>query len=197
MTNFTNTAILLFWFGVPASVDYGKPRSFWFQSTPEVDQNIRKNFEQTYNLALKGKLDDWVNTPQGCLSLMLLLDQFPRNMFRGTPQAFATDEKALQIAKNAIKKDFDQKLPSFQRQFVYMPLMHSENREDQNKSVELFKALGDDKNLQYATAHRDIVERFGRFPHRNVTLNRPCTPEEKEFLQRPGFSFKKPWITHI
>jgi uncharacterized protein (DUF924 family) len=189
MKSITITTILLFWFGDPASTDYGKAKSFWFHSTPEIDQSIRKDYELTYKLASAGKLDDWVKTPQGCLALILVLDQFPRNMFRGTPQAYVSDEKALQTAKIAIRKGFDQKLQPFQRQFIYLPFMHSENPEDQQKSVELYKALGDEDNLKYAINHREIIMRFGRFPHRNVILNRPSTPEEKAFLQQPGSSF--------
>src|ERR1044071_636318 len=99
MNSITITTILLFWFGDPTSADYGKAKSFWFQSNLELDQKIRKNYEQTYKLACAEKLDNWAKTPQGCLALILLLDQFPRNMFRGTPQAYTTDEKALQTAK--------------------------------------------------------------------------------------------------
>jgi uncharacterized protein (DUF924 family) len=183
MKSISITTILHFWFGNPESIDYGKTKSFWFQSTAEIDQKIKKDYEQNYKLACTGKLDDCLETPQGCLGLILLLDQFPRNMFRGTPQAYATDEKALQIAKIAIKKGFDRALLPFQRQFIYMPFMHSENRRDQKESVKLFTSLEDKLNLKYALNHRDVIERFGRFPHRNVILNRRSTPEEKIFLQ--------------
>lgn len=181
--------ILTFWFGDQTSPEYGKPRSFWFMSTPEMDQTIRDSFGKLYQLAVKGDLDPWMNTPEGSLSLVIIFDQFSRNMFRGTPQSFASDFKGLEVAKVAIEKGYDSQLPPFQRAFLYMPFMHSENLKDQNKSVELFEALGIDASLDYAIRHKDIIARFGRFPHRNTILGRASTPEELAFLKEPDSSF--------
>jgi uncharacterized protein (DUF924 family) len=183
------TQILNFWFGEPTSPDFGQPKSFWFNSNPEIDNQIKQDFASTYDLARTGQLEDWLATPQGCLGLILLLDQFPRNMFRNTPQAFATDDLALKAAKTAISQGFDQQLPPFQRKFMYMPFMHTESLADQIKSVELFLAFGDVVSLDYAIQHHAIIERFGRFPHRNAILNRLSTAEELAFLQQPGSSF--------
>jgi len=183
------TQILNFWFGDPTSPDYGQSKSFWFNSTPEIDHKIKDTFGKTYERALKGKLEDWKNTPEGTLALILLFDQFPRNMFRGTPQAFAMDGKALEVSKKSLKIGFDQECPVFQRKFMYLPFMHSENIEDQIKSVELFEELGEASGLDYAKRHYDIIAHFGRFPHRNAILNRQSTHDEIEFLKEPGSSF--------
>ena len=182
-------SILTFWFGDKTSPDYGKPKSFWFMSTPEIDRSIQDTFGSLYELAVKGELDDWLKTPEGSLSLVIILDQLSRNMFRGLPQSFAGDSKALEVAKAAIEKRYDQLLPKFQCVFLYMPFMHSEKLKDQYKSVELFEALGIAVNLDYAIKHKEIIVRFGRFPHRNVILGRASTPEELEFLKEPGSSF--------
>ncbi len=178
--------ILSFWFGDPNSPDYGNSKSFWFQSTPPLDLEIRENFEDVYKQAINNDLDSLMETPEGCLALIILLDQFPRNMYRGTSQAFASDPKALDVAKFALSEGFDQNLSSFQKMFLYLPFEHSENLKDQEKSVELFKALNDEEGLEYAIQHRDIITRFGRFPHRNSILGRINTPEELLFLKNPG-----------
>ena len=185
--------ILGFWFGSPQDEDYGKSRKIWFIKDPTFDQEIQTRFRADYEQAAAGELDHWQETPQGCLALIILLDQFPRNMFRSTPQAFATDPKALAVAQNAIAKGFDQELPFVQRQFFYLPLEHSENLEHQHQAVELFRPLSQDPEtasfFDYAVRHREIIERFGRFPHRNPILRRNTTPEEAEFLKQPGSSF--------
>lgn len=181
--------VFSFWFGEPGSPDYGKPKSFWFKSTPQLDQQIRNQFEPTYQKALKGELDDLMQTAEGSLALVIILDQFPRNMYRGTPQAFATDPKALEVAKKAIAKGFDKDLLPQQKLFLYLPFQHSECLEDQETSVALFEALKDRENLRYALQHRDIIARFSRFPHRNRMLGRGSTPEEIQFLKMPGSSF--------
>lgn len=181
--------ILEFWFGKSGDADYGKPKSYWFNSTPEIDKQIRHDFGDLYDQAAQGQLQSWQDTPEGCLSLIILFDQFSRNLFRGTPQVFATDSRALSIAKEAILKGFDQKLPLFQRSFLYMPFMHSESLSDQLKSVELFTSSGAEAGIDYAVRHKDIIQRFGRFPHRNAILNRESTPDEIEFLKQPGSSF--------
>ncbi len=176
--------ILNFWFGQSASPSYGQYKDFWFQSTPELDQQIRSQFEPFYQQAIIGELDTLSQTPEGSLALVIILDQFPRNMYRETPQAFASDEKALTIAKTSVKKKFDQGLLPIQRTFLYLPYEHSENMEDQEQSVKLFENLGDELALKHAIEHRDVIAQFGRFPHRNVILRRESTPAEIKFLQK-------------
>lgn len=186
-------AILEFWFGKPDEADYGKSRKVWFTKNPEFDHEVRSRFLSVYNQAAAGELDDWNATPQGCLALIILLDQFPRNMFRGQPQAFATDPQALAYARHAVTQGFDKELPKLQRWFVYLPFEHSENLADQRQCVELCEQLGDEPEMReaidYAYRHLRVIERFGRFPHRNQILGRETTPEEAEFLKQPGSSF--------
>ncbi len=188
-----STEILDFWFGKPDDPDYGKYRKMWFTKNLECDQEVRSRFLQTYQQAAAGELDDWKETPLGCLALIILLDQFPRNMFRGQPQAFATDSQALTYAKYAVERGFDQELLPTQRQFIYLPFEHSENLADQHQCVELFSSLKDypecASGVDYAYRHHKVIERFGRFPHRNEILRRETTPEEAEFLKQPGSSF--------
>ncbi|HAJ60876.1 MAG TPA: DUF924 domain-containing protein, partial [Cyanobacteria bacterium UBA8543] len=154
---------------------------------------VRSRFLNDYQQAAAGKLDDWKASPHGCLALIILLDQFSRNMFRGQPQAFATDPQALAYAKYAIAQGFDKELLPIQRWFVYMPFEHSENLADQHECVELFSTLQDypecDNGVDYAIRHLRVIERFGRFPHRNKIIGRQTTPEEAEFLKQPGSSF--------
>lgn len=134
-------------------------------------------------------MGDWEKAPYSALALVIVLDQFPLNMFRHSPRAFSTEAEARRIAKAAVSQGFDRELTEEQKQFLYMPFMHSENREDQQRSVELFTAAGLKDALPYAIGHKEIVDRFGRFPHRNRTLGRESTPEEIEFLKQPGSSF--------
>lgn len=185
--------ILDFWFGKPEDADYGKIRKFWFTKNREFDQEVRSRFLSVYQQAAAGQLDEWQTSPESCLALIILLDQFPRNMFRSQPQAFATDPQALGIAQYAITQGFDQQLLPIQRWFIYMPFEHSENLGHQRQSVELFSTLKDDPDcasgIDYAHRHLKVIERFGRFPHRNQILGRESTPEEVEFLQQPGSSF--------
>ena len=185
--------ILDFWFGQPDQSDYGKQRFFWFNKKPEFDQELRLRFLTDYQQAAAGQLDHWKESPKSCLALILLLDQFPRNMFRGTAQAFATDPQAVEVAQYAVANGFDQELLTVQRWFVYLPFEHSENLGEQRQCVELFATLSDDPDsastLDYAVRHRAVIERFGRFPHRNKILGRATTPEEAEFLKQPGSSF--------
>lgn len=176
--------ILNFWFGESSSSSYGQYKDFWFQSTPELDQRIRSQFEPFYQQAIIGELDALSQTPEGSLALVIILDQFPRNMYRGTPQAFASDEKALTIVNTAVKKKFDQDLLPIQRMFLYLPYEHSENMEDQERSVKLFEKLGDELALKYAIEHRKVITQFGRFPHRNAILGRESTSEEIKLLQK-------------
>lgn len=185
--------ILDFWFGRTDELDYGIPKDFWFRSTPEFDTLVRNQFFLEYEKAALGQLDDWKSTPESSLALILLLDQFPRNMFRGTPQAFATDWEALTIAHQVIAQGFDQKLLPVQRWFIYCPFEHSENLDHQHKAVDLFMSLSNHPDsaeaIEYAMRHRDIISRFGRFPHRNAILRRPSTADEKEFLKQPESGF--------
>lgn len=185
--------ILDFWFGSPEQASYGKPRQIWFIKKAEFDRELQARFLNDYEQAAAGELDDWKSTPLSCLALILLLDQFPRNMFRGKAQAFATDWQALSIAQHAVARGYDRELLPVQRWFIYCPFEHSENLEDQNCSVALFQQLSDDPDsaeaIDYAIRHREVIARFGRFPHRNEILERVSTPEELEFLQQPGSSF--------
>jgi uncharacterized protein (DUF924 family) len=154
----------------------------WFRSTPALDAEIREHFEGPWREAANGGLDDWAATPEGALALVILLDQFPLNMFRNRPESFATEARALGVSKAAIDRGFDRRLPPDRLAFLYMPLMHSEDLEDQERSVELFEAAGLQDNLRFARHHRDLIRRFGRFPHRNAILGRASTRDELEYL---------------
>ncbi|ETO04839.1 D-alanyl-D-alanine dipeptidase [Reticulomyxa filosa] len=160
-----------------------------FKRKPEdhFDFPIRKNFIDTYSKALEGKLKSWEESEEGILALVIIFDQFSRNMFRDSPQAFATDQKALNLAKQAIAKGWDKELKQEYKQFLYMPFMHSENLEDNEMGVKLLGKT--EENQRYAVMHRDIIKRFGRFPHRNNILNRSSTEEEVEFLKQKNSSF--------
>ena len=185
--------ILDFWFGSPKSVDYGKERSFWFTKNPEFDRELSDRFLLDYEQAARGELDYLQDSPLGCLTLVLLLDQFGRNMFRGTPKSFATDAKALSVAKSAVDQGCDRALLPVQRWFIYLPFEHSENLADQERCVELFATLSNHpesaNTIEYALRHKAVIERFGRFPHRNKILGRVNTTAETEFLKQPGSSF--------
>ncbi|MBW4649168.1 MAG: DUF924 domain-containing protein [Kastovskya adunca ATA6-11-RM4] len=187
------TEILNFWFGSPESEEYGKRRQFWFTKSAEFDEEVRSRFLSDYEQAASGQLDDWKDSPLSCLALIILLDQFPRNMFRGTAKAFVTDPQALAAAQHAVAQGFDKELLPVQRWFIYLPFEHSENLEHQHQAVELFSQLPDNpdnaETLDYSKRHRAVIERFGRFPHRNKILGRESTPEEVEFLKQPGSSF--------
>ncbi len=163
----------------------------WFQVNEEFDSLIKERFEESYQLAADGIYDDWKNAADGALALVLLLDQFPRNMFRGTPKAFATDGKALVISKYAISKGLDQVLSPTKRRFLYLPFEHSEHLNDQRRSVELFETMKEDDPLghEYALKHFKVIEKYARFPHRNKILGRENTPEEEDYLSQPGAGF--------
>ena len=173
-----------FWFSAPNSKEYGKPRSFWFNLNPNIDLAIQQNFFQLYCNAKNETLNNLKETPEGMLALIILLDQIPRHIFRGTKDAFETDAQAVALAKASIFKGFDQILPHFMRLFFYLPLEHSEDLGDQAQSVRLFEALDDPGYLKYAQEHFNVIKQFGRFPHRNMALNRTNTEEENLFLQR-------------
>jgi uncharacterized protein (DUF924 family) len=185
--------VLDFWFGREDEPGYGEFRAEWFRKDPGFDAAVKELFGELYEEAAAGHLDGWRDDARGCLALVIVLDQFPRNMFRGDGRTHATDAKALETSKYAVEHALDRELPAFQRMFLYMPFMHSENASDQLRSVELFGRLADEPGApdvtSYAVGHMKIVERFGRFPHRNEILGRATTPEEAEFLKTEGSSF--------
>lgn len=184
--------VLDFWFGTEDNPEYGAFRSAWFTKDENFDNEIRERFADTYTLAAAGELDAWRDEAYSCLALIIVLDQFSRNMFRGDGKTHAADGKALQTARYAVENALDREVPLFQRHFVYMPYMHSEDIGDQRRSEELFERLRKDGGpdvMEYAVGHREIVQRFGRFPHRNTILGRETTPEEAEFLKGPGSSY--------
>jgi uncharacterized protein (DUF924 family) len=162
------------------------PSEKWFANDPALDAQIRARFEEAWRLGRAGKLTDWENEPNGALALIILFDQFPRNMFRGTAEAFASDPLAREVAKRAIAEKRDLEVPAAFRSFFYLPLEHSENLSDQEISVQLTKErLGEkDVAFRYALLHKEAIERFGRFPARNKALGRTSTAEEQEFLNR-------------
>ncbi|WP_011579416.1 MULTISPECIES: DUF924 family protein [Chelativorans] len=155
----------------------------WFKPTPELDETVRKRFGALHKRLAANPPEAAGKSQRAALASIILFDQFPRNMFRGSAAAFATDDLALRIAREALDKGFDDGLTPAERQFLYMPFMHSEISADQEHCVMLFKALGNEEALRYAIEHRDIIERFGRFPHRNRTLGRESTGEELAFLE--------------
>ena len=159
----------------------------WFEKDDAFDRAIRDNFLSTYEAAAAGNLNGWEKTPDGALALIIVLDQFPRNLFRNDARAFATDPLALAATRQAVAAGFDKEIEHELIPFLYMPLMHSENVADQLRCVDLFRDYGNDNNLKFAEIHRDIIERFGRFPHRNPVLCRATTPEEQAFLDSGGF----------
>jgi uncharacterized protein (DUF924 family) len=158
----------------------------WFTRDDAFDAEIREKFLATYEAAAAGKLSAWEDSAEDTLALMIVLDQFPRNMFRGEARTFAADPLARAAANRALKRGYDQDLPAEDRGFLFLPFMHSEELADQLRCVELYRAAGDE-NLKYAEEHRDIIRRFGRFPHRNALLGRETTAEEQAFLDGGGF----------
>jgi uncharacterized protein (DUF924 family) len=167
--------VLAFWFS-------GRVRSRWFHSTPQLDREIRERFEPLWRRADAGDLDHWGDTAEGALALAILLDQFPLNMYRGRPESFATEAAARAVADTAIARGLDRELNPEQQAFLYMPFMHSEALADQERSLELFSQPGLEHNRQWAGHHRDIIARFGRFPHRNAILGRENSAEEQAWL---------------
>ena len=160
----------------------------WFTKDAAFDDQIRELFLDTYEAAAAGKLSGWEQSAQEALALLILLDQFPRNMFRGNARAFATDPLARAVAAGAIVRGFDSQVPKDLRGFFYLPFEHSEDLADQERCVAFHKAIGDADGLKWAEIHADIIRRFGRFPHRNAALGRVTTPEEQAFLDGGGFA---------
>lgn len=169
-------SVLSFWF---EEID---PES-WFKGDGKLDETIRRRFSALHRRLSAEPPPEVREDPRAALAAIILFDQFPRNMFRGTADAFSTDDLAIQIARKAVDKGFAGRLKPEERQFLYMPFQHSEVSADQEHAVMLFKALGDEEALRYAIEHRDIIQRFGRFPHRNRALGRESTREEEAFLQ--------------
>jgi len=160
----------------------------WFTKDAALDVEISASFLVSYEAAAAGRLAAWEETPEGALALLLLLDQFPRNMFRASPRAFATDALARSIAERALGRGFDTHFAMAERRFFYMPFMHAEDMKAQERCLALCRAAGDAEGMKYAEIHADIIRRFGRFPHRNPILGRTTTPEERRFLEDGGFA---------
>ena len=181
-------SILRFWMTPEPGSDSDSIWLRWFVPDPEFDRMCRSRFLASYEAAARGGLEDWRNEPRSCLALVLLLDQFPRNMFRDTAQAFATDAKARELSRDAVASGFDRELSPIMRMFLYLPLEHSENLADQLESVRLMGLLSADNSdyaevLKSSERHLETIRRFGRFPGRNRALGRQSTQEEIEFLK--------------
>ena len=180
MTDPRAVQVLDFWFAP------GMERR-WFAADTDLDRQLAERFGQDLAQAAQGQLDHWLDDAQGALALVILLDQMPRNIFRGKYQAFAFDSKALAVAEGALLRGHARALPPLRRRFLYLPFEHSESLADQKYCVSLFETDGDDpEGLEYARQHLAVIERFGRFPHRNAALERENTPEEEEYLAQGG-----------
>jgi uncharacterized protein (DUF924 family) len=187
-------ALIDFWFGPPGDPEREQNRKIWFKSTPEYDATLRELFLADYERAASGALAAWEAAPDSALALLLLLDQIPRNIFRATPRAYATDALAREVADRALARGFDEHFPKPWRKFVYLPLHHSENLADQRRSLVLFASVREDRDpddredrgglRRYGLPYVEVIERFGRFPHRNAILGRASTPEEIAFMER-------------
>jgi uncharacterized protein (DUF924 family) len=186
--------VLDFWFGPPGSPVHGTRRKEWFTKDDAFDRTIHDRFGATVERALRGELTAWTDEPRSALARILVLDQFTRNVFRGTPRAFAGDAQALAAASAMVGARQDQALPAFMRSFAYMPFEHAEGLAMQDEAVRLFTRLAAAEPacasmLDYAHRHRSVIERFGRFPHRNAVLGRLSTAEELAYLEEPGSGF--------
>jgi uncharacterized protein (DUF924 family) len=181
--------VLKFWFGEGA--EYGKAHKRWFEKDAAFDAEVSRRFSHVHDEQVASR--DWLATPRECLARIVVLDQFPRHLYRGTARAFSSDPLALESARRLLERGWDRDMLPVERMFAYLPLQHSESLEDQERSCTLYEALKDFPETadshRYALAHRAIVLRFGRFPHRNAMLGRPSTREEIEFLRQPGSSF--------
>jgi uncharacterized protein (DUF924 family) len=173
--------VLSFWFGLTPEA--------WFEKSDAIDRECATRFRDVHDMLMASEAADQVASARQALAAVVVLDQFSRNMYRGTVRAFASDPLAKDIAARAIRLGYDATLSKHERMFLYLPFEHSEDLNDQTLSVGLFGSLDDDYYLKFAKAHRDIIARFGRFPHRNAILDRASTPEEIAFLAEPGSSF--------
>ncbi|TAM00523.1 MAG: DUF924 domain-containing protein [Paraburkholderia sp.] len=186
--------VLDFWFGEPGSPEYGTARKMWFRKDDAFDAQLRERFGALLDAACAGELDAWGASTEGALALVIVLDQFSRNCYRGTPRAFAADEHALALARRLVASGADRTLPTvFHRVFAYLPFEHAESMEAQRDSLRLFGELAPDPDgegyYDYAVRHADVIARFGRFPHRNAVLGRASSDAELAFLREPGSSF--------
>jgi uncharacterized protein (DUF924 family) len=163
-------------------------RERWYEPDGSFDADVRSRFLELWQKAAAGELSSWETTDDGALALAIVLDQFPRNMFRGDIRSYSSDALAREVVSRAIDRGADTRVEAALLEFLYMPFMHSEHLADQLRCVELFRKAGNPDNLKYAEDHADIIRRFGRFPHRNRMLGRPTTPEERAFLESGGFS---------
>ena len=168
--------ILNFWYSEPMN-------QHWFQSTPDIDADIRSQFESLWEKAALGELNGWMQAADGCLALIILLDQLPLNMFRGEAKSFSTEAQSIECSLYGIEQGFDKQIPQTQLSFFYMPLMHSELLKHQDLSVQMFELAGLADNARFAKHHQSIVQRFGRFPHRNKILGRESTKAEQDYLR--------------
>lgn len=185
--------LLEFWFGAPGSPGCDAPREIWFKADPGFDAALRQRFLADCGRAAAGQCEHWLEQCDMALAFVLLLDQLPRNLHRGTAAAFASDAKARAAARGALARGYDRIVPAVRRLFLYLPFEHSEDLADQDLSLALFAAMppGADRerHLDYARRHHAIIARFGRFPHRNRALGRASTPAEEAFLKEPNSSF--------
>lgn len=182
-SNLDVMSILDFWLLPSAHPEYGKKRAIWFASAPEFDVEIARRFGPLLTPAAQDQLDDWMNSAHGILALILLCDQFPRNVYRKTAQAFAADKKALHLARVALERNYPSLFPPAVRTFFYLPFCHSEHLDDQELACHLVEAIDNGEGLKIIREHRDVIAKFGRFPHRNEVLGRPSTTEEIEHLR--------------
>jgi uncharacterized protein (DUF924 family) len=185
-------AVLDHWFDPADARSAGGARRVWFEKSEQTDTEIRVRFGALVEAALAGGLEDWADTPRGALALVVLLDQFPRNLHRGTAAAFAGDGRALALARRILEQGWDRELSLEQRWFAYLPFEHSEHPEDQRESLRLFAGLAQDglaEPLVWAERHAEVIARFGRYPHRNAVLGRTSTPAEVDYLAQPGAGF--------
>jgi uncharacterized protein (DUF924 family) len=191
MNDHLASAVLRFWFG--AGVEYGKRQKRWFEKDASFDAEVSKRFLPLYEELVAGAGRQWLEQRADCLARIIALDQFPRHIFRGSPRAFAADPLALEAARHAIARGYDRNMLPVERMFAYLPFEHSESLEDQRKACELTAQLAEFPQTEdaprYALRHRDVIQRFGRFPHRNAVLGRVSTSEEIEFLKQPGSRF--------
>ena len=171
----TAESIITFWYS-------DNVKSKWFNSTEKFDKELKEHYEDVWKNAIRGDYQDWKNSAEGCLALAIIFDQFPLNMFRGEVESYSTESMSIKITKHAIENGFDQKINKDQVSFLYMPLMHSENMQDQDLAIELFEKAGLLDNAKFAKHHRNIIENYGRFPHRNKILQRESTQQELDYL---------------
>jgi uncharacterized protein (DUF924 family) len=194
MSGTTPADILAFWFGHSGEPGYGQPRREWFSKDAGFDDTIRSRFLDSVEAALAGQLQAWAGDPASLLALIILLDQFPRNLFRNQARAFAGDPAARQLAAMALDRSWDRQCNAVERVFLYLPFEHSESLLDQERSLALFSALATEHPettgfLDYARRHHEVIAKFGRFPHRNAALDRASTEAESLFLAQPGSGF--------